>query len=134
MGTLIGENHNIPLGFMQIMRNRLVSKLHENESPKVITNYLKIDTLAPWRRIFMIFDGFWRRLIFHEFFIGSRSAKNAIKFRLFGANGGVLPAMPAIFVIFCQFFGDQKNFEIRITFLIFNIFSMGLKFWKADEL
>ena len=46
MGGLEGENDNIPLAFMQIMRNRLVWKKHENESPKVIKNDVQIGTLG----------------------------------------------------------------------------------------
>ena len=48
----MSRNRNIPLGFMQITRNRLAWKKDENGTRKGIKNRLKIDTLALREQIF----------------------------------------------------------------------------------
>ena len=105
MEAPIGENHNIPLGFMQIMRNRLVWKKHENESPKV----LKIGILALRGRIFRILVAFLSRWILKEFLVKPWTPQNPEKCLILGS------------VVVCVFFsaggGSLKLWVLPNTFV-----------------
>ena len=56
---LDGENTNIPLGLMQIMRNRMVSKFHENRSQNRSPKSSKIGKNRPWRGMGSPYLPFW---------------------------------------------------------------------------